>query len=441
MTRKNIWKSALWYFFCMVTVIQSLAMLYFFGTQFTKVTMYADTAEYLEIARSLQTDEYMGILYPLLLRGTMWLENVLVIKYYQITYIVQLAAMIMATAYFVASYFDFGKSKVKFYVVVSYLVSIPMIAVMYTRLEPVVLQVVLWLFLLGSIKRMWIAEKKNGYSLGILITSAAMVLLIPNDRYVLLFFYAVITAMVLVRKQEWRRIGVMSILFLVCAALCTGFLQSGEGRGRMEHNLSSAWFLECTSPHFAKDYVCWPEEVRAVIPLEEAVLMVRRDDGLLMGIDQRLVEVYGREKTNGFYRQMGNTAFGMHTKETVYSVRDDVIQGVLTPFSIMNHKNSGYNSKDGYRYSEFPAVFGNAGKYIYFGSVLALAICLLGKAAAYVSAMIKEKRVMAPVRITRMLMAMGILQVIVSACFDVGAMDYANYPMMIFLWYFMAIVI
>lgn len=441
MTKKNIWESALWYFFYVITMIQSLMMLWFFGKQFGNLTIYANTTEYLEIAKNLQTDEYMGILYPLFIRCAIWLENVLVFSYYQIIYVAQLVIMIVATAFFVGSYSDTIKSRMKYLIIVSFLVSIPMLAAMYTGLEPVTLQMALWLFVLGCVKRVQIGDKKIPYSIGIVLGSIALVLLVPNDRYVLLLFYAIIMTVAIVKKRERKRWVAMSLLFIAGTVACMGILKSGEGRGRMEQNLHSAWFLECTSPHFAKDYVCWPEEVRSVIPFEEAVLMVRRDDGLLFGIDDALVEAYGRKMTDSFYRQMGNTAFSMHTKETVFSFRDDVLQGVFTPFSIMNHKNSGYNSKDGYWYSDFPGVFSNAGKYIYFGSIIALTLLLIGKVSLTIMKMWKEKRVIVLSEITCMVCVIGLGQVISSAYLDVGAMDYSNYPIMIFLWYFMAIVL
>jgi len=434
MTKTNIWKSTLWYFFCVITTIQSLVMFYFFVKQFGDLTIYANTTEYLDIAQNLRADEYAGVLYPLLIRFAVWLEDIMVISYFQIIYILQIVAMISATAFFVRSYFEVFESKKKYFAIVAFLVSIPMLAAMYTRLEQVTFQVSLWLFLFGCVKQIQIEEKKIPYSVSLLLGSIALILLTPNDRYGLLFLYAVITTVAMVQKKERKRVAVLSLLYIAGMVACIFVLKSGEGRGRMEQNIYSAWFLECASPHFAKDYVCWPEEVRAVIPFEDTVLMVRRDDGLLYGVDHILVENYGRDKTNSFYRQMGNTAFVMHTKETVISLRDDILQGIFTPFSIMNHKNSGYNSKDGYWYSDFAEVFSGAGKYIYFGSIIALAFLLLGKV---VSVIVKARNRKSCI----LVLEIGICQVMVSAYLDVGAMDYSNYPIMILLWYFMAIVL
>ena len=446
MAKKSIFKDVLWYFFCMVTVAQILFMMCFFIKQFGNVTLYASTTEFLEIAQTLQTDEYMGILYPLLIRGAMYLEHIMVISYYQIVYIIQTAVSIMAAGFFLGSYFDFSQKKGSFYISLSYFISIPMLAAMYTRLQPVTLQLALWLCLFGGAKSIWNSSKKIPYSIGMLSGSVALVLLVPNDRYALLLFWAGLAAAALIKKSGQKRVLVMSGLCIFCMALSICFLQSGNGRGRMERNLSSAWFLECTSPHFAKDYVCWPEEVREVVSLEDAIGMVRREDGLLKGIDQKLTDVYGRKQTNAFYRRMGNTAFRMHTKETVYSFKDDVLQGIFTPFSIMNHKNSGYNSKDGYWYSDFPKALGKAGKYLYFGSIIGLGMLLLIKLIECAvtigkskKGMLKEKKF--PLKAVCMIAFVGIVQVAVSAFLDVGAMDYGHYPVMIFLWYFIAIVV
>lgn len=434
MTKRNVWKSALWYFFCIITMIQMVAMGFYFVRQFGSITLYESTREYIEIATSLHIDEYVGFLYPLILRTAMWLENVLAIRYYQILYVVQLVCAICAVGHFVKHFFDFQKKKFQYLIVVGFLVSIPMISSMYTVIGPVTLRLALWLFLLVSLKQWKDSRSVLGMSLAIL-------LLVPKDFYLLLVIYGALTAVAFVNKTDRKRMFILSLLLLLGGTASVEVMQNGNGSGRMERSFSSAWFLECTTPHFAKDYVCYPEEARAVVSLDEAVLMVRRDDGLLKGIDERLVNAYGRKKTNDFYREMGNTAFRMHTKETIYSLRDDVVQGIFTPFSIMNHKNTGYNSKDGYWYSDFVHVFGNGGKYLYFGSVIVLLVLLLTKGIWKIVGAIKEKNIKYVLRGPGMLIAVGILQVVVSACLDVGAMDYVNYPIMIFVWYFMAVVI
>ena len=92
-------KTAIKYLFYLITIVQVFLGLLWVIRNFGKVYMWPETAEYLDIAKNYVIDEYVGIIYPILVR----------FLYFIPLYIFQLALAITSAFLFLYKGIKLGK--------------------------------------------------------------------------------------------------------------------------------------------------------------------------------------------------------------------------------------------------------------------------------------------------------------------------------------------
>ena len=87
-------------------------------------------------------------------------------------------------------------------------------------------------------------------------------------------------------------------------------------------------------PNFGKNYFFWSEEVKAVLPEDEAVWISWRADLVGEEFFPSLEEAYGRKKATKLCLEMGMRCLKDRTKETVSEIGRDLKDYFLIPFTI-----------------------------------------------------------------------------------------------------------
>lgn len=428
MKQKEVLKQTYWYLFTLIAVVQCIGIVGYIIGNLNVLSNYKDTSEYVRMAEKLSFNAYLGVLYPLFIRLCMKISCILPLPFYMIAYILQIVIWVAACNLFVNK--AVGKlERWKITVTKLFLFSIPWLGVFATAIHPLLFQVcgwLVWFVLVFSLQK-----SRNLYNcmLGLLGLAILQVLLVPDEFLVVLLGNMVVLLIWAIQNRDKKcLLFIPASVMLFCLAVFS-FSHVLEQDGRMERNLSSTIFLKFTQPHFAKDYVCWPEEVRQVMSQDEAFQLIKREDGLILTLEERLLQSYDAKQICTFYRQMGKKAFTMHTKETVYQIRDAFFKGVLAPFTAMGKGFHNLADQSGYWYENMKDTLGRTAKY--YGTI---SIVFLGILVVFRSFFLNYKRLLIPIGI-------ALLQIGVMVVFGIGTQSYVNYPLSILCWYLLIVML
>lgn len=401
------WKKALSrttaYVFYGVAAVQMFFGVIWILCQFPHMQNWYDTYEYLDISRTLVLDEYVGFLYPLLLKLCTGAEAFAGIPFYMPVYVIQLAAAVFACLFFIRKVLKLSGGRA--YMAAGYLMSFPLLLQFHMAVRPESLAVSGVLLLLGVLGNNGssadgssadgsavngssadgnIADSNtaNGNPVmtavcGALLTMA-LIWLMPDLIFICIAVWILYLFRMLKKIKGFGAGFAAFILALVISLSVNALVQTPGSRGRIQKTFWAAAFERVVTDYFSRSYAMWDDEVRTTFTIEEAMELAKRSDNMMYIAGPMLEADWGKERANQLYRQMTLDCFRVRTKDVVYRIGDDLVDSLLTPFSVWWQDSGKRQSQTGWNYARFresaPEV---AQRYLFFGNIglLGVIIC------------------------------------------------------------------
>lgn len=358
---------------------------------FNTIQQFGESYEYVEISDTYVIDEYIGVLYPVLIQGTKLLEKITSIPFFMFLYVLQLGIAIISTFYLTSLIIN-----KKYRIVVGmYLTTIPMVlqfhmAILETSL---VTSFTLCLIAKGLSMTLGLEEDKIKFEYGevenhkkylkwvqgvliICILWVLTALLSPEYSYLSGIFVAVILLLasnqshkenveirrqnIVVIKQQKNRNKVIiktmtsvGIIFLTSMVIMgiENLTQKPGSRSKVEQSIEVSMFSRVVTPSLSSNYYFWPEEVKQIMTIEEARELSKRVDNVTDILGPKFEATFGKEAAKNYFKQMTIRCFQDRTKEVVERIWKDGVDYTLIPLTMMENIRGEGNSKTGWNFS------------------------------------------------------------------------------------------
>lgn len=360
------------YLFYMITTAQAILGLVWLINNFTHVYMWPETAEYLDIAWNFKIDEYIGIIYPFLVKYF----------YYIPLYVIQLVAA------FVSAYLFFSKG-IKLSMNdaawgATYLTTFPLLLQFHLSVRPESLRL------------------------------SAVLLIITFLTY---------------KKRNWKRY-VIVVVALVALFGITKHYQEPGSRGRIQKTFWSAAFQRFCTDSYSKSYAIWDERTQDTYDIWESMEIIKKSDNMMYVIGPAMDEKWGFEAANESYKYDALASIRIRTREVCETLATDLGQSAALPYSTLIQRNGTLKSQTGRNYEAFSLQQSALNSlYWYFGIWASLLMLVLGGVRLIISK--KSERLK---HISWELLATAVIQWIYKTFTTGDAVDYARFLTVIAFW-------
>lgn len=302
----------------------------------TYIPDFQETRDMLKASETLVFDEYMGILYSLILR----LFSLFGDWFYVPVYILQLAVAAWSYFYLLRNISGnrFAKADKKIiWLMVGYLVTFPMILQCHMSILPYSLTTSLLAFLVAEIK--YLVEEREAVQkkrlLKICVLWLLVGLLIPD--------YGVITAFLVgagfafaTWKQRKRILMYFCIMLLTITTLF-GILyqaQTPGSYGRMQRSVNSVLMTRFVWPYFEWDSYFWI--YREWMELEDGELawISMYPENVFYEFGPKVESIIGKEDADVIYGLMAKESFFVRKKDALKALGRDILANAGGPFAL-----------------------------------------------------------------------------------------------------------
>ena len=296
----------------------------------THMPDYQETRDMLEASQTLIIDEYMGILYPLLLR----LFSVFGKYFYVPVYLFQVGMAVWSYHYLLRSMLG---EKRRVWLLVGYLVTFPFILQCHMSLLPYSLATSLLMFLVAETKRL----TENG---GMLKAKRfIMICILWLLEGLLLPDYGIIAAVIVVPGlvlSTWKQRKRM-LLYLCMAALTMSTIfatltltQTPGSYGRMQRSVNSVLWSRFAWPHFDRDGFYWDFKEWIEFGDGEWGWISMYPEHAIYELGPKIERLAGTEQADVIYGEMAALSFNMGMKEALKNLGRDIIANAGGPFAL-----------------------------------------------------------------------------------------------------------
>ncbi len=344
------------------------------------VQNFTETGELLEIADTMITDEYVGILYPVLIRVCKALEYGIPVPYYCYLYLLQLAVGYWAV-YRLLWLFGCVHGKLA----AAWILTIPTILQLQIAVLPMSLAVSLLVLCFVSFQKGdWAKGGVYWLLCGLMIPEyflfAGLVFLCSLIRGLAQGEY---------RKRVLKK-GILCLLFVCLAAgAVKGATQETYSRGRMARTPAAMALQRLVWPHYSTNSFFWTEEVKELFDQDALWNLAQNPELPLREFGPAIEAAYGLRRAQSIYWDMAWITFRMRTKEVAMDLVNDLVLYCAPAASLprnlegMGVSYSGWNYQ---RMAEHTPVLTRY--YVLYGGNLAvvmLVLVLLSRLAGRVS--------------------------------------------------------
>lgn len=374
------------YIFFIITAIQVLfGIIWAFG-QFPHMQDWHETYEYLNISKTFVMDEYVSFLYPALLKLCTGIESLAGIPFYMPVYVIQLTAGILSAWFFVRIVLKMSRGKAVW--AVGYLLSFPLLLQFHMSVRTESLEV-------SGILMLLIFFETS--PIGAAVTTLLLIWLNPDMALICVAAWIVFLLQRFIEARRNKKENgawdikpllakcVVFLMALVIGLSVNALVQTPGSRGRIQKTFWAAAFQRVVTDYFSRSYVMWDDEVRTTYTIEEAMEMANRSDNMMYVVGPALEADWGKERANEMYRQMATDCFRVRTKDVVYQIRDDLIDSLLMPFSILWQDNGDRMSQTGWNYGRMRGNSPGMTLYYLHFSIYALALLIISGLAGLIA--------------------------------------------------------
>lgn len=433
MNRKKVVVITTEYIFCTITAIQVIFGLMWAFCQFPHMQNWQETYEYLDISTTFVMDEYVSFLYPVLLKLCTGIESLARIPFYMPVYVIQLAAGILSAWLFVRIVLKMEKSKAVW--AVGYLISFPLLLQFHMSVRTESLEVSGILLLLTFFETS---------PIGAAVTTLLLIWLNPDMTVICVAAWIVYLLQRFIEARRNRKENgawdikhllakcVVFLLALVIGLSINALVQTPGSRGRIQKTFWASAFQRVVTDYFSRSYVMWDDEVRTTYTIEEAMEMANRSDNMMYEVGPALETDWGKERANEMYRQMTIDCFRVRTKDVVYQIRDDLIDSIFMPFSVLWQDNGERMSQTGWNYGELRRHSPKMSVYYLNFSEYALILLIISGLVRYII----NRNIVSH---SMYVWIIALVQCVRSVLSTANRVNYSLLVLMIFCWCYMAV--
>jgi len=318
--------------FTLLMTVQTVLGIGWMVVNIGHLPLFEETFLLAEASQSLVLDEYMGVLYPLLIRLARGITTVIPIPYYVLLYVLQLAAA-GYTANYLLKYNGWilendNLNRIRKILVIGYLLTFPQLLQLHLTVLPYSLSMSVGILLIcDGLYYLRHADEIRGK---VLIRLCGLwmleVLLLPDYIWLAGVFLSGVLVAAAWKNKQWRGRILVSIL---CTVLCFGVIESSTqtpgSMGRIQKSAGAALLRRFVWPDFVTYSFFWPEEVRETFDIEALTGVAKYAEETVYHFGYTLDEKYGRKAANDIYREMVKVAFGLDTKLLLKEVGRDYV--------------------------------------------------------------------------------------------------------------------
>lgn len=364
---KNIIGKTITYIIYGLGIIQILFGIMWLISSVTHLSAWQETLEYIDISKTWVFDEYVGILYPLIIKLFTLIEGFLGVPFFMPIYLLQLLAAAGSAWYVCKTMFSLRKSQLIW--ASAYILTFPILLQAHLSISPQSLvfstQMVLIGILLSSLRK----KQFFLFAGGLTIISG---LLFPDALWISGCIW--IFSLRKMAKKEYLLYFGTVLLAMVITLGTLGFIQTPGSRGRIQKTFWAGAFQRVVTEYFSRSYAMWDERVRNTFTIEEAMECAKRSDNMIYLVGPALEEEWGRKAANESYKDMTMSCLRVRTRSIVYQIRDDLIDSSLMPFSILWQTSPGRTSQTGWNYDNFKETAKGIAPFYFYFSIVGLAI-------------------------------------------------------------------
>lgn len=303
---------------------------------------FLETKELLEISKTMVTDEYVGIIYPVLLRFFGILEKVFPVPYFLYLYVLQIGL-----GYYALYRLLDAMCGIRSHWAVVWVMTIPTVMQLHVALLPQSLAVsLLMLCLVCCVRCEWFRGGCYWLLSGLLIPEY---LWFAGMIYVLMLIRGLATTE---HRRNAMKKGILCML-LVClmAAAVKGTTQETYSRGRMMRTPASMALLRTVWPNYATNSYFWNLDVQQLFDLEDLVELAGNPELPVREFGTALEQSCGIKRAQEIYWYMAKTSFRVRTKEITLDVLNDMILYSIPVMALPRNLKGWGVSYSGWNYS------------------------------------------------------------------------------------------
>lgn len=347
---------------------------------------FHETENYIKAAETLIIDEYMGILYPLLIRFCMLLEKGIGIPYYTLLYLLQLLAAVLAgrelSAGLTYSMLSGKVTKgacaetltdeegavglsggpagrkncckwIRRILLICYMVTFPLLLQLHLAVLPESLLISAAAVMVKKGMALWKApESVSGRKLmgicGLWLVCGA---LLPEYSWILGSFVVCVLLKVGSRNRKWL---MRLLLALVCTGLSCGVVaqttQTPGSMGRIQNSVNASLMQRFVWPDFLVNSYFWEPEIAETFSSQDLLHFSRYPEAVIYEFGPVLEERYGLEAADRIYGKMALANLKVNTREAVIGVSRDSLANLCPNISVQLQLRKNESSLSGWNY-------------------------------------------------------------------------------------------
>lgn len=372
MNVKKAVKTTAKYLFFILTAVQVILGLIWVIKNIGYVYMWPETVEYLDIAGNYVVDEYVGLIYPILVK----------LLYFVPLYILQ---FLMAT---VSTYLLLRKGiKLERWNAIlgcAYIVSFPALLQFHFSIRPESLRL------------------------------SIVLLAITFLTY---------------KKRSIKRYAVVALAVIVLFVSQKALTEPGS-RGRIQRTFWSQAFMRVCTEYYSQSFVAWDDRTQDTYSIWEALEIIKKSDNVMYEIGPTMDTKWGFDAANESYGFMTKKCLSMRTRDVCLNIGTDLGQSIILPFGFLTEANGNARTQTGRNYEAFVSRRGSLDVfYWYYGVWSLIAIFIAAAVTFFID--IKNFKLRNP---SYELLAAMLIQWLYKTLTTGDAIDYAKYLVVIAFW-------
>ena len=294
----------------------------------TKIPGFEESKEVLQMSTTLMVDEYVGFLYPLLIRGITFLLPISGIPACSVLYLLQLGLAYYAYSQFLKRVvFSDKKSNVqlrnKIRFLTGYLISVPVVFQVHMAVLPYSLASSLLILILVRIMERYKTEKqskpKEFIKTGILCLLCAQIC--PEYIWLVGILIGIACAFYLFCHKEFAvSLCLMLCLVLVGNGICNSIQPQMEQSGKIQNSPEAVLLKRVVWPNFARFSYFWKGEIRQTWNDTELLILSTYPENVIYDFGPTIDEMFGLEEANNIYWEMIKRSFELDTKQIIFRI-------------------------------------------------------------------------------------------------------------------------
>ncbi len=308
---------------------------------------------YLQISRDLVMDEYVGFLYPVLLKVLNFMGD----KFCVVLYLLQICVAFVSYDFFIDCVWgrSHGLKKYKRHLLAAYVVTFPVILQVHMCVLPYSLASSVWLILLAQLKLLLAQTQKLSVKrvVSIGISWGIGTLLLPE--YGLMMSFPLAIGFVICgwkKKSRWGVLLLTAFISIGCVGSALTLTQTPGSLGRIQKSVGATMLSRFAWPYLERNSYFWGEEVKAVFTEEDLRSLSLYPERVLYEFGPTLEAAVGKEKANELYWEMATDSFMLGTKDALTAVGRDMLQNIGGPIGIQLQWQGKGVSYSGWNYAQ-----------------------------------------------------------------------------------------